>query len=331
MEKGAKIGQVNDSGVSKTEKNSYQANPNLQPKFKENDIKIVVKEIPFPGTPNKYLRFTNNLTIAAFQSPTSFAIVKSRTVLIIVQNSTEVYSDELTRASGLFLDIIYIDHLNCYLLIYKDKIFRKDIDGTPPYLFMDLDCQFGDASCCKYSKFNQKLIVVKDFENVLIIDLNKRRAEIEIRPSDPMKICRLVLLGRAENKIVFITLLGKICVYTINYDLKKICGKQSHQVQLIDERMEFCLSLAVCEKKSYILADFFSRTAIKSSRMILFKQEDYSLTQLAVLDELQMTQDAEIHIIFECWGVVGKHVLWVGLSKGEGFAFCMSLTLSLKS
>ena len=79
-------------------------------------------------------------TFFAFKNNTSFAIGTSGKGMKTVENNKLIHSGRLPGTStGPLLDIIYVEHLDWYLLNYNSNVYRKDIDDKPPYLYMDIN------------------------------------------------------------------------------------------------------------------------------------------------------------------------------------------------
>ena len=56
---------------------------------------------------------------------------------------------------------IYIQTLDCYLFSCNSKLYRKDIDGKDPYIFID-DNSFCLADDFYYLEQYQSLLMIKD-------------------------------------------------------------------------------------------------------------------------------------------------------------------------
>ena len=114
------------------------------------------------------------------KNATSYAIGEDIKTLVVVENQTQIRFDRFYGASDWIQAILYIDHLDCYLIQSKTKIYRKDIDSSPPYLFMDIDRRYQAADRLRYSKINKKLILLQGDNNLAVIDLERFRFEMEI-------------------------------------------------------------------------------------------------------------------------------------------------------
>ena len=257
-------------------------------------------------------------TYVAFKNLNSYAIGTDEQGLKVFQNNVQIYSKSFSAVQKRLDSITYVDHLNCYLLNFNCQIYRKDIDDRPPYFFMDgLNSYLKPATCLNYSRAGKRLIVSKGSHNISVVNLDRKRIEMQIIRNQLADIKSIRLFGSKENKIVCLTQNGFLYLCSLSYERKKVCAENSHQIELIRHRNEEGYSVAVCEAYGYILADIIGKIRYCSSRMILFKTEGHSLTKLVVLDEYE--QGINQRSTIEFWGCVGKHILWVGLSESGGY------------
>ena len=248
-------------------------------------------------------------TFIGFQNPTSYALGTSNRGLKVLDESKIVYYKELP-GGGQLRDIVYVDHLNCYLLSYRDIIFRKDIDTKDPYPIMNLHCCRRFGASFRYSKLNTRLITCwRNF--VYVVNVDRKQVEIVIKRSNLMGVEDFRIFGEKENKLVFLSSTGFVHLFSISYSLKKICRDQSYKIKL-DSVSESALSVAVCDKGQYILAGLADQSTFRSSRLIILRVDGRSLVKLATLD-LQYGRIG-MQYALEFFGSAGNHILWVGLS-----------------
>ena len=210
-------------------------------------------------------------TFLAMKDPRSYMIGSNHKGIKVIQNDTEIYSEPLLGEEELS-DIVYIDHLDCYLLSFKSKIYRKDTNSRFPYFYMDLNCYSALGKCFQYSRLNQKLIVAKNERIIAIINLENKRVEFEIRKDFLNNIQDFKLLGSKENKIVVMTYWSQIYVFTYNYNLKKICYSFAHRVQRIEDRHEGLKAMVSDDKGDYLLVPSIDQDfSFECLRMILFR------------------------------------------------------------
>ena len=285
--------------------------------FDENNLKIQVELVKSHQDAGK---FGGNHTFIAFKNPSSYAVVTSMKGLKVVEEASQIYSEALPGIRPATIkDLTYVDHLDCYLLIYNYKIFRKDLTESAPYPFLDFFCGFRLGGSFRYSKKNKKLIIAKTGFEIAVVNLERKIIEFGVKSANRMKITDFKLFGRKEEKIVSVDNSGLICLYSISYDLKKICAKHSHQLDLIEGRTEEGLSLGVCDQSRYVMVSLIDYTTYKSSRLFVFEVKGPLLTKLATLDEHASMLNPKYSLEF--FRSVGEHLLWVGVSVNNGFVF----------
>ena len=253
------------------------------------------------------------LSYLSFKNSTSFAIGTYQNGLVVVENGEEIYSAELQQDVKDMNNIIYIEHLDCYLIYcYENVVYRKDIDDKPPYLYFAVDLKLIAGKPWIYSKAIQRLIASESLRNIVFIDLDKRRIDFEIRNKNLGKLVDLRVFGEKGNMLISIAKGGRINLFCLNFELRKICAQRSYIFINPFKRKEMFTAIAVCEKNKYLLASTKYEKFVKASRIIIFEIKGLLLTKKVVLDLSDLNQ--AFLSLFEFFGYVGSHVLWVGLS-----------------
>ena len=262
----------------------------------------------------------------AFKTPTSCAFTTSNYRLEVIEDNIKICSNP--NPLRLVIDIVYIDCLKCYLLVGKSAIFRKDIDGKPPYIFID---NFYLSHSIRYSKMNQRLFCVAGVATVKILNLIRKQMELEIVVGKNFiqeivvgttfvhEITDLMVLGENERKIIFVSNKGYLVLCTVCFELRKVCRKFIHSIENIRGRKEVWRCLAVCDENKYILAHSSMVFSDRGSRMMLFQAKSHSLVHLATINEEPLNFEYKRSIeFFRC---IGEEKIWAGISRYNGYLF----------
>ena len=181
-----------------------------QLKFDPKDVKVTTKM--FRDESEDGVFGEGSFSLLGFKNPQSYAIGSDNGWLKLREDSKTIASGKLSWNTQDIRGIVYIDHLNCYLLSYiQNAIFRKGIDDSPPYQFMTLSCGYRLGGCLNYSKVHKRLIVVNDRSSISVVNLDRKRIELEIRRDQlDYNIEDLKLFGKRDNKIACLTRKGDI-------------------------------------------------------------------------------------------------------------------------
>ena len=74
-------------------------------------------------------------TFIAFKNPTSYAIASFDCALKVLEEASVIYRNQYSLID-VIQEMVYIDHLDCYLIHSGSKLLRKDPDSNNPYLLM---------------------------------------------------------------------------------------------------------------------------------------------------------------------------------------------------
>ena len=204
--------------------------------FEEENLEVVLEEIhDHSGS-----LIGGHPTFTAIKNEGSYIVATDEKGVLVIDERTQIFLDKLPPGPKRLSDLVYANHLDSYLLDFDGKIYRKDIDENPPYLFIDLDCGQGYGRNFKYSQLNKRLIVLGAGDRIVVVNLETKQVEIEIKPDpDDPYTNDLILFGRKEDKLVWITHCGVVNLASLNYGSKEIASKNGLQVQLIEERGEY--------------------------------------------------------------------------------------------
>ena len=258
----------------------------------------------------------NFWTSLAIKSEKSFLMGSMYRGLKLVDNGRLIYSGKLFYGNTMLLDMIFIEYFNFYLIQFSRNLYRKDIDKRTPYHYMTVNSGNTVGSCLRYSTLHQRLIINKDSKTISVINLQNKKLEIEVQKTVGDDIKDFRVFGELENKVIAGTKDGYIILYSLNY-FQKTGSMISHlRINLISERKEEIISLSVCGKNRYVLVEIGqSKDPGVGSRMVVLKFSEDSLVKMATIDPY--SQKLGEKLTLGCYGYVGTHVRWIGLSRNE--------------
>ena len=282
------------------------------PKFERTLLKVdveIIKDHHDPGV------IGGSWTFIALKNPTSYLIATSWLGLKLYENGDHIYSDCFPGNWGELYDIIYIEHLNCYLLSFTDKLYRKDINPSAPYPFMNLCCRLRPGNCLRYSRINKRLITALEKRLIAVVNLYRKQVEMKIRTEKKISVKDFKVLGKKENMVVYLTDLGSLSLCSLNFGLRKICTKHTYQIDSTENRTVDGHSLAVCDQSRYILAQISAEGSFENARLSLFEVKGRFLEKLATFGEFWQRKSVKFPLEFS--RRIGNHLLWVGLTSGD--------------
>ena len=298
----------------------------LEAEFDERKLQIKIEQIEENIFPKRSLSF-------AFKNPLSYLIL-CRSGMKLIEDSTEIYSVSFPVVPLLFpmpedsfrglrnvKDVIYVEHLGYYLCFCDCQYFRKDIDGNPPYPYTG-EMPLGESGeKFRYSRLNQRLLLVRNGQ-IHVFNFGSKRVELEILRNEGLRysLVDYKLVGRKENKLVYLTFEGSIYIFCLNFEMRKICSKQRYQVQIDfhQRKHENGVALEVCDQGKFFLVNIRSAVRNCTSRMIVFELRGHKLIQAADLDIRD--EGHSIGLAMSFWKRIGKHLIWITLSRRLGNA-----------
>ena len=255
-------------------------------------------------------------TYLAMKSYDSFIIGTKKRGLKVFENGIEVYSEKYVQDNRSLTDLIYIDHLNCYLMDYDNKIYRKDIDNQPPYFFMKCLCGLRIGASFSYSRLHKRLIVSKNYKNISAINLDTRKIEIEVKKTLGTDIFDFVVFGRKQNRVIAVSKEGHLLLYRLDFGQKTGINISHTEVRMLEGRREQPQSVAINGKNDVVLLEIGeNKNPLKCSRVAVFELKGDSLTKKACIDQYHQGIGAKVAL--QCYGYVGRFVVWVGLSVNK--------------
>ena len=117
-------------------------------------------------------------THLALKNPTSFLVSTFGEGVILVENNAMKYSARLPDDLRTVTDVVYFPPLNCYFMASRYQLYRKDIDGNPPYFFMEVKCGTRPGGCLRYSHISGRLFINKDHMTISVINPKTKKIEV---------------------------------------------------------------------------------------------------------------------------------------------------------
>ena len=257
-------------------------------------------------------------TLLAIKNHNSYMIGSKGKGAKLVENNTEIYSGKLPVEDKWLQDIIYVTHLNSYLIYHNDRLYKKDIDNKPIYLFLELKCGLRVGACLKYSKLNKRVIIAKDYYNVSALHVESKKVQVEIIKTIGDRIRDMKLFGDNEDRVVTVTKDGYVILYKFNFRRKTGWLVNNLNLHLVEETEEEGVSIAVCSRNRHVLVELMKKTVNICSRIIALELKNENLVLKTVLDRL--TEKIPVSLALENYAYIGNHALLISLcKKKDGF------------
>ena len=277
--------------------------------FNEKRLRVTPVEISVHGGSEI---IGSNQTYLALKSPNTYMIATNKKGLEVVKDGEKVYSADLpAKEEGKFNGIFYAAHLDSFFMLHQGQLYQKTIDEKETSVYMDLTFLGKGPQNIRYSQLNRKLFIFFVNKDIKIIDIDQKNVDWELRHSDDEYLEDLKIFGENEEKIVSMTDDGRLLLHILSYSQKEIISFNKHKIDLIQERDETPVTLAVDNKSQFIFAGLQS-SGFDSSRILIFRVKgNNELSQRAVLDEYG--RNIRIKAAPCCLGYSGVHVLWAAL------------------
>ena len=284
-----------------------------QHQFIEDELKIIIQEVKNhkeDGIIGK------DMTYLAVKNSNTYMMLTRRRGLKVIVSNNEVYSAPLPAEINNIEEFCYVDYLDCFLLENKGNLYRKDLDSYPPYLFFGNQKEEIHSTRLRYSKINRRILLMSEFKGeatMIIINLQAKRNEFTFNMKkdkrDSMTDFRH--FGEKENKLILLTMAGRVILRVLNYSHKKILLQNRFDIELKEDRGELGFSLAVSDNNQYAVIELLTGYD-RSSRLLLFGIKDDVIRLKAVHDHYSSQNPAHYQLKF--WAKFGGHFLWVGLA-----------------
>ena len=281
--------------------------------FDENRLSLTVNKLK--GFNEEEICVIGDRSHLAIKDHESYLIGTAGERLRVIEDNQVVYCDAFSEYYAPLKDVVYVEHLNCYLLDFNSAIYRKDIDDQPPYFYMDVKGSKREGASLKYSRISQRLIVNNDDRNISVVNLEQKFVEMEVEVSsnnNPIQDFRI--FGENEEKVLSVTVDGVLSLHNFDYSQTKRFTLDESKIDLLKERTESVYSLAVCDKGRFVMVHLQAKNDGVGcfSRIIVSNLRGSKFQQMTTLD--LYSQQLGRNLALECCGYVGSHVLWVGLS-----------------
>ena len=252
-------------------------------------LKVSVKELktltPDEDKEEKEQVIGGGWTYIALKNRKSYLTGTQKKHLKLVENNETVYQEKLPVEFAFLLDMIYIPAMDCYFLHYHHKLYRKDIDDQPPYMYMNIFCGVRFGACFRYSETHQRLIINKNEKIISAVNLEAKELEIEVKKSVGDSIIDFRIFGEKDERAIAFTKDGYIVLYSFDFRQKTGEVVSHSQIELFGGRAEWPKSISVCSKGEYPLIEIGEwYKPYLCSRMLVYKIGGKTLTKMVTVD-----------------------------------------------
>ena len=284
-----------------------------QPKFQEERFTFTTEKINNEESGISSIT-TNNYCQMALKNPETFMVLSDESGIHLIKNNIEVHSQTHPVEFGRALrGPVYITHLDRFLFLNSTKIYLKEINERPFYLWMDLSPHCKYVTFLGYSPMNERLIALvssKNSNKLLSINLDTKTVEIDLKQKLVQAPKNLIIFGENENHLLVLNESGVLSWICLNYEMRKVLSSHFYKIGKMKNLREEARSMVVCDKNRFILVDLYKNLSY-SSRMVLLEINRGKLTEKAVYD--CFAENNNYKIALSCCGYFGGHILWIGL------------------
>ena len=236
---------------------------------------------------------------------------------LLIENGGLKAHGKLPGTFNALQDLVYIKDFDYYLMVIDSLIFRKDIDYRVPYIYMYTNCGDRHGSCLRYSVENKRLFINKDSRSISVVDLVRKKVEIEVPKLVGKRIMDFKLFGVTEDRVIAISEDGYLLLYRFNFQEKIGVVVDRVQIDLMSERNEKAISVAVCDGNEHFLVEIGQRGYPNCcSRMMVFKVKNEGLVRMTEID--QISKGLGHKPALTCLFTDKRIVVWVGLTRNSG-------------
>ena len=249
-------------------------------------------------------------TELAMKNEQTYMIITSPVGMKVIKHHEEIFSGDLHSDFKFFENILFIDHLDCFFIYVDKKLYRKDIDDKPAYLFAYLKDLTSAVNGLKYSRINNPLVLFKDFQFVSFYSIDEKREELRagLKGASQDIIMDYILFGKQDNCICSVTQFGYINLHIFNCSMRKLLTFSYLKVTLEGGYREILSNVKICDSSKYIFVDTkVNPRGGDGLRIFVFKLEGCRLSKMAVVNQVERIWQ------FGVGGCFGAHIFSVGI------------------
>ena len=212
--------------------------------------------------------------------------------ILIVENGKKVYEGAFASGSNDILNAVYVGDCDCYFLILKGKLYRKEINGLSLELWINGGFGFtawGQHSTLAYSEKHRRILTMKQPKTLVIIDPKTKEIEFEMVPNFGDHIMNAKFFGENDEYIMFVTLNRYVGI--LKYDSNQKKGQILTKAHYSGHSGEYGTSLDIDSSNKIILASSYicGASYCRMTQITAFEFWNERLTKTASLNVLDET------------------------------------------
>ena len=261
---------------------------------------------------------TKSVTLLAMRDTEHYMLGNHSNGLQTFQGDEIVSKLKLPGMLKTIKDMIFIKSEGFYVIAQNKKIYKKRVGFRSLEEPLTVKSGFRHGACLRYSELNRRLIISQNCKNISAVNLQTNQIEFMVEKSGIDKIMDFRIFGKLEDRVVSITEEGYLFLYQMDYQRRRGEIIECTRIELMSERSEAGISLAVCNRHQYIMVEVGQLNyPWNCSRMLVFEVQGRKMVQKAMLDQFNEIGHKSHKSALICYRSLRNYVIWVGLSRGD--------------
>ena len=184
---------------------------------------------------------------------------------ILIEDGKKIEERHLSHGANDIMNGVYVKECNCYFLIISQRIYRKNIDTSPPVIWISGSFGWHQHVPFLYSEKQKRIVAVKSKKSLAIIDPINRKIEFELPISFANYIFSVKFFGENDQYLVFATLNRHVGIFHYDFEAKQ--GKVITSIYQGGPDSDQTLAVDINAKNRVILVCTNNQSGVKSRIM----------------------------------------------------------------
>ena len=202
-------------------------------------------------------------TMVAMKNKNSYCLATDKNGYVLYEGGKKINDGHFKENANFFKSIVYVKDVDAYFMVLSHKIYKKQINGLNPDLW--LDGNFGSSwiTPFEYSSKNKRIFTTIAKNAIAVIDPKTQGVEFQLRLDFTKYIQRYRFIGKNHEYVVFGTWNRHLGLF--KYDTKAKTGHLVTKVQVQSQHCPYIDNLEVDSTEKVLLVSCLNAKLIQAN------------------------------------------------------------------
>ena len=167
-------------------------------------------------------------TRVVMKNQNSYCLATDKKGYVLYEGGKLIDQGHFKADANFFKSMVYVKDVDAYFMVLSYKIYKKEVNGLNPQLWVDGKFGWNSNTPMEYSPKNKRIFTTMPRNTIAVIDPKTNGVEFSLNVAGPDYIMNYRFIGKNHQYVIFASWNGRIGLF--KYDTET---KTGHVITLI--------------------------------------------------------------------------------------------------